>query len=90
LPILDKSRKFFDIHSSAYQLDGFISINNWHAGWAALAEYPAITVPMGYTKKGVPRGLTFISKPLSEKELLEWALSYEQATFNRVSPVNYN
>lgn len=85
-----KSMKYFDIHSDKHNLDGFLSINNWHAGWAAVAEYPAITVPMGYTDNGTPRGLTFISKPLSEKKLLEWAWNYEQATLKRVTPPNYN
>ena len=70
--------------------DGFLSINNYHAGFAAVAEYPAITVPMGYNEKGAPRGLTFISEPLSEMELLGWAYDYEQATKKRVAPKNYN
>lgn len=85
-----KSKGYFDTPLSTRELDGFISINNWHAGWAALAEYPALTVPMGYTDKGIPRGLTFISKPLSERNLLEWALNYEQASLRRVPPSNYN
>ena len=55
-----------------------------------MAEYPAITVPMGYNEKGAPRGLTFISEPLSEMELLGWAYDYEQATKKRVAPKNYN
>ena len=84
------SRSFFDVPYKKYDLDGFLSINNWHAGLAALAEYPALTVPMGYTKKGVPRGLTFIAKPLQEKHLLEWGYYYEQATNKRVAPPNYD
>ena len=75
---------------SAYQLNGFLSINNYHAGFAAVAEYPAITVPMGYRENGQPRGLTFISKPLSETELLSWAYVYEQASKMRKAPGNYN
>lgn len=83
-------RMFFNIPMEAYNLDGFLSINNYHAGFAAVAEYPAITVPMGYRDNGQPRGLTFISKPLSEKTLLEWAFAYEQKSKMRIAPNNYN
>lgn len=81
---------YFDTPSNEQQLDGFLSINNFHAGYAAAAEYPALTVPMGYQDNGRPRGLTFISKPLSEKSLLEWAYVYERASKKRIAPVNYN
>lgn len=83
-------RQFFDVPVQGQNLDGIVSINNYHAGEAAVAEYPALTVPMGYTQKGVPEGLTFISKPLSEQELLQWAYVYEQASKMRVAPENYN
>ena len=83
-------KQFFDVPMETQSLDGIISINNYHAGEAAVAEYPALTVPMGYTEKGVPEGLTFISKPLSEYSLLQWAYAYEQASKMRVAPKNYN
>ncbi len=83
-------RIYFDTPFKAHNLDGFLSINNYHAGFAAVAEYPAITVPMGYTEEGKPKGLTFISKPLSEKKLLAWAYVYEQVSKRRVAPTNYN
>jgi amidase len=82
-------KAYFDEAFKTYQLDGFLSINNYHAGFAAVAEYPAITVPMGYKENGAPRGLTFISKPFSEKQLLEWAYTFEQGTQSRISPKNY-
>ena len=85
-----KSKLFFDTHVKEHKLDGFLSINNYHAGYAAAAEYPALTVPMGYEDNGSPKGLTFISKPLSEKTLLEWAYVYEQSSKKRVPPINYN
>lgn len=83
-------KSFFDQPQKANKLDGFLSINNYHAGLAAVAEYPAITVPMGYEANGKPKGLTFIGKRLSEKQLLEYAYAYEQATKKRQSPKNYN
>jgi len=85
-----KGRTFFDNPRKENNLDGFLSINNYHAGLAAVAEYPAITVPMGYSEKGKPKGLTFIGKRLSEKQLLEYAYAYEQATKKRKAPSNYN
>ncbi|RYH75418.1 amidase [Flavobacteriaceae bacterium 144Ye] len=81
---------YFDVPIKAHNLDGFLSINNYHAGFAAVAEYPALTVPMGYTIDGVPKGLTFISTSLSEKNLLSWAYVYEAASKKRVAPKNYN
>ena len=79
-------KQYFDIPMRNHKLDGFLSINNYHAGFAAVAEYPAITVPMGYTKEGKPKGLTFIAKRLQEKMLLEWAYVYEQASKARKAP----
>ncbi|NRB58807.1 MAG: amidase [Winogradskyella sp.] len=83
-------KQFFDVPMKQNNLDGYLSINNYHAAYAAVAEYPAITVPMGYTKTGVPKGLTFISKSLKEKQLLEWAYIYEQASKARKAPKDYN
>jgi amidase len=85
-----KSKMFFDTPFEEHKLDGFISINNYHAGYAAAAEYPALTVPMGYTENGVPKGLTFIAKSLQENLLLEWAYVYEQLSKKRVPPTKYN
>ncbi|OGS71428.1 MAG: hypothetical protein A3F91_05195 [Flavobacteria bacterium RIFCSPLOWO2_12_FULL_35_11] len=72
-----------------HNLDGILSINNFHAGYAAVAKYPALTVPMGYQTDGKPRGLTFIAKPFQEKSLLQWALAYEQLSKARKLPANY-
>lgn len=83
-------RAYFDKPMQAQNLDGFLSINNYHAGFAAVAEYPAITVPMGYQDNGRPMGLTFISGRLGEKQLLEWAYVYEKASKARIAPKNYN
>jgi amidase len=88
LKIIGKS--FFDEPLKTNKLDGFLSINNYHAGLAAVAEYPAITVPMGYENNGKPKGLTFIGKRLSEKQLLEYAYAYEQTTKRRRVPKDYN
>ncbi len=83
------ARNYFDIHIDTYQLDAVLSINNYHAGYAAVAKYPALTVPMGYTSKGEPKGLTFIAKSFSEALLLQLGSAYEQATKERKEPANY-
>jgi amidase len=81
---------YFDTPMKANNLDGILSINNYHAAFAAVAEYPAITVPMGYNANGAPKGLTFIAERLKEKMLYQWAYAYEQASKVRKAPKDYN
>jgi amidase len=81
---------FFDVQIKAHNLDAIISVNNYNAGEAAVAKYPALTVPMGYEENGAPKGLTFIAKPLQEKLLLQWAYAFEQASKKRQAPKDYN
>ena len=83
-------RLFFDTAMQKYNLDAVLSKNNFHGTLAAVAEYPAITVPMGYSENGEPKGLTFISTPFSEQLLLGWAYTYEQASKRRVAPKDYD
>jgi len=83
-------KQFFNVPMHTHKLDGVLSVNNYHAAYAAVAEYPAIVIPMGYTGDGEPKGLTFIAKPLAEKQLLSWGINYEQASKKRIPPANYN
>ena len=49
--------------------------------------FPAITVPMGFTRAGtLPAGLQFFGRPWSEARLMALAYSYEQATHHRRPP----
>lgn len=52
---------------------------------AAVAGYPHITVPMGYTN-GLPVGLSFMSGAWREAALLRAAYAYEKATQLRKEP----
>ena len=70
-------------------LDAVLSINNWSAGYAAVARYPALTVPMGYEKSGQPKGITFIGRPFDEAQLLKIAYAFEQAAKSRKVPADY-
>lgn len=52
---------------------------------AALAGYPAITVPAGYTFD-LPIGITFMGRAFSEPTLIKLAYAFEQATQARHAP----
>ncbi len=83
------SRTYFDVFLDDDELDVFLSINNYHAAYAALAKYPALAVPMGYTNSGEPKGLTFIGKPFTEISLLQLGYAYEQLSKERKLPKGY-
>ena len=48
--------------------------------------FPAITVPMGYTRGQLPAGLQFLGRAWSEPTLIGLAYSYEWATHHRRAP----
>jgi amidase len=52
---------------------------------AAVAGYPAITVPAG-SAFGLPVGISFIGRAWSEPLLLKLAYAYEQSTRHRRPP----
>jgi len=52
---------------------------------AALAGYPAITVPAG-SAFGLPVGITFMGRAYSEPTLIRLAYAFEQATHHRITP----
>ena len=82
-------RKFFDTALDAQNLDAILSINNYHAGFAAVAKYPCLTVPMGYKDSGEPISLTFIGKQFTEDTLLKLGYAYEKLSKNRKIPEQY-
>jgi amidase len=53
---------------------------------AAISGYPSITVPAGFAA-GLPIGLSIVGKAWSEKQLIEIAYAFEQATEARYAPV---
>jgi Asp-tRNA(Asn)/Glu-tRNA(Gln) amidotransferase A subunit family amidase len=51
--------------------------------------FPAINVPMGYTRGGtLPAGMTIYGRAWSEATLIRFAYAYEQATHHRRPPVS--
>jgi amidase len=79
----------FEKTMTEHQLDVILSINNWNAGEAAAANYPCLTVPMGYHATGQPIGITFISRPFEEDKLLKIGYAFEQGTKARKLPKDY-
>nr|WP_298955405.1 amidase family protein [uncultured Nonlabens sp.] len=87
--ITARAQEYFDKFIKTHDLNGFISINNYTAGVAAVAFFPAMTVPMGYDDKGEPYGLTFIAPNQKDRLLFQWAAVYEKMTQHRVIPQDY-
>ena len=57
--------------------------------FAPTTGFPAITVPMGYTRDNtLPAGVTFFGRPWSEGKLISLTYSYEQATHHRKPPAS--
>lgn len=81
--------RYFESAMKQYNLDAVLSIDNRGAGFAAAAKYPCLTLPMGYTDQGEPRGLTFIGRPFTEDKLLKMAYAYEQMSKARKAPADY-
>jgi len=50
--------------------------------------FPAISVPMGYTRSVLPAGMTIYGRPWSEPLLIKLAYSYEQNTRHRRPPAS--
>jgi len=85
----NKGITYFKTPMDSLELDAVLSINNYHAGFAAVAKYPCLTVPMGYQNSGEPISLTFIGKPFSELQLLEMGYAFEKITKVRKQPKSY-
>jgi amidase len=54
--------------------------------YSPLTGWPAISVPMGYTRRTLPAGMTFLGRAWSEPTLIKFAYAYEQATRHRKAP----
>ena len=95
------ARTAIDSLVEQHQLDALISPTNG-AAWlidhingdsfgigssslAAISGYPSVTVPAGFVS-GMPIGLSFTALPWNEKQLIEIAYGFEQATGVRKPP----
>lgn len=91
--VIDKLHKsgisFFREPMITYNLDAVLTINNYHAAHAAVAFYPCLTVPMGYTDQGEPKNLTFVAESFTEPKLYALGAAYENLTLHRQLPKGY-
>ena len=86
--LMNKGNEFFDIPMNKYNLDAVLSINNYHAGYAAMAHNPCLTVPMKVRKNNEPAGLTIIGKSFQEQKLYEIGYFFEKKYKGRIPPKN--
>jgi amidase len=86
----DAGVNYFEKPMKEHQLDAILSVNNRSAGFAAVAQYPCLAVPMGYTGAGEPTSLTFIARPFEEDKLLKMGYAFEQASRMRKVPEQYS
>ena len=86
--LMNKGNEFFDIPMDKYNLDAVLSINNYHAGYAAMAHNPCLTVPMRLRKNNEPTGLTIIGKSFQEQKLYEIGYFFEKIYKGRIPPKN--
>ena len=87
--LISAGRAYLGEPFKTHRLDAILSVNNTHASYAAVAKYPALTVPMGYRDSGEPVGLTFITKPFQIPEMLAMAQAFEQLQPARRMPETY-
>ena len=80
---------FFNTPIDTHNLDAILSLNNYHAAYAATAFYPCLTVPMGYTLQGEPKNLTFIAPSFQEQKLYSLGAAFESLTRYRELPKGY-
>lgn len=66
-------------------VNGDCSTGGGNSSIAAVAGYPTITVPVGYSF-GLPVGMSLIGKPWAETTLIKLAYAYEQAAQPRRAP----
>ena len=88
--LMVEGNKFYNIPMDEYKLDAVLSVNNYHAGYAAVAHNPALTVPMGLRESNEPAGLTFVGKSNNEQILYELGYYFELNFSGRIPPENSN
>ena len=86
----NESISFFETPMKTHNLDAIVSINNYNSGHAAMAKYPCLAIPMGYSESGEPIGITFIARPFEEEKLLQIGYAFEKLHPVRVSPKGFN
>lgn len=68
------------------QLDALVRINNSGASAGAFANFPALTIPVGYRESGQPVGITFYAPSFQEQRLVDLGAVLEAAGSLREPP----
>lgn len=80
-------KRAIDEQLSEHNLDGLVSEADGYSQYAAaVAGYPAITLPAGIGTDGVPTSTFFFGAAWSEPQLFAMAYSYEQASLKLQHP----
>ena len=79
-------QEYFNEPIEANDLDAILSMNNRSAGFAAVAQYPCLTIPMGYSEEGEPSNITLIAKSNEEIRLYQIGLAIEEKLDKRKPP----
>ena len=85
----NSGRTYWNTPMTAHRLDAILSINNYDAGAAAVAEYPALGLPMGYRYTGEPVNLTLIARQYQEGKLYALGAAIEELLAARRMPAGY-
>jgi amidase len=83
------ARAALDQLFASQDIELLLSVNNRNAGIAALANYPALTLPMGFDGSGRPVGLTLLAPPFQEQLLIDIGLQFERHSQARRPPAAY-
>ena len=73
-----------DVLTNSETTDAYALGNNRYL--SPVTGFPALTVPAGFTTRGLPVGLEFLSVPFEEAKLLRLGYAYEQGTQRRQLP----
>lgn len=72
-----------------YNIDAVLNLNSQGARIAAVANFPALTMPAGYRENGKPVGITFFAQSFREQRLVDIGISLETVITARKFPKGY-
>ncbi|MFM1897022.1 MAG: hypothetical protein RLZZ385_2096, partial [Pseudomonadota bacterium] len=85
----DVARQVLQAPLEQLNLDALLSLNNSHAGFAAVSNYPAITIPLGLNGEQAPVAITIIAPSFSEQLLVNLAAAFAAVLPPRPVPADY-
>lgn len=87
--LLHTADQFFTRPQNQHKIDFFLSVNNLHAAYAALAFRPCLTIPIKVKPDGEPQALTIIGRSWQEEALLSTGFQIEKVAGSRILPAFY-